>query len=118
MQRYLLTNYPLSHIVIFASKQHQEKEIETMIELKSTAQLSKAIDRAKASKLLVRFVQFRQFRVENRANGKSYNVNFFVRAGKRFGHCDCKGGERGLACKHLAAAAAVQTGIAAMRRSH
>lgn len=89
-----------------------------MIELKSVEQLSKAIDRAKTGSLFVRFVQFRQFRVENRENGRTYNVNFFVRAGKRFGHCDCKGGERGLACKHLAAAAAVQTGIAAMRRSH
>ncbi len=89
-----------------------------MIELKSAADLWKAIERARTGRLFVRFVQFRQFRVENRANGQTYNVNFFVRAGKRFGHCDCKGGERGLACKHLAAAAAVQTGIAAMRLSH
>jgi uncharacterized Zn finger protein len=89
-----------------------------VIELKSTEQLSKAISRAKAGSLFVRFVQFRQFKVENRANGQTYNVNFFVRAGRRFGHCDCKGGERGFACKHLAAAAAVQTGIAAMRLSH
>jgi hypothetical protein len=89
-----------------------------MIQLQSVAQLSKAIVRAKAGRLFVRFVQFRQFSVENRQTGASYNVNFFVRAGRRFGHCDCKGGERGLVCKHLAAAAAVQTGIAAMRRSH
>ena len=89
-----------------------------MLELKSAAQLGKAIERAKAGRLFVRFVQFRQFKVENRANGRTYNVNFFVRAGRRFGHCDCKGGERGLACKHLAAAAAVQTGIAAMRLAH
>lgn len=89
-----------------------------MIELKSAEQLSKAIDRAKSGSLFVRFIQFRQFRVENRSNGQTYNVNFFVRAGRRFGHCDCAGGERGLACKHLAAAAAVQTGIAAMRLSH
>jgi len=89
-----------------------------MIELKSVEQLGKAIERAKAGRLFVRFVQFRQFRVENRANGHTYNVNFFVRAGRRFGQCDCKGGERGLACKHIVAAAAVQTGIAAMRLSH
>jgi uncharacterized Zn finger protein len=89
-----------------------------MIELKSLEQLSRAIERAKAGCLFVRFVQFRQFKVENRNSGRIYNVNFFVRAGKRFGHCDCKGGERGLACKHLAAAAAIQTGIAAMRLSH
>ncbi len=87
-----------------------------MIQIQSIAQLSKAIERAKASKLFVRFVQFRQFKVENRATGATYNVNFFVRAGRRFGHCDCKGGARGLVCKHLAAAAAIQTGIAAMRR--
>lgn len=89
-----------------------------MIELKSAEQLGKAIERAKVGRLFVRFVQFRQFRVENRENGKTYNVNFFVRDGKRFGHCDCKGGSRNLACKHLAAAAAIQTGIAATRRGH
>lgn len=89
-----------------------------MIQIQSEAQLSNASKRARAGNLFVRFVQFRQFRVENRANGRTYNVNFFVRDGKHFGHCDCKGGERGLACKHLAAAAAVQTGIAAMRLSH
>ena len=89
-----------------------------MIELKSAAQLSKAIARAKAGSLFVRFVQFRQFKVENRQSGATYDVNFFVRVGRRFGHCTCKGGERGLACKHIAAAAAVQIGIAAMRQAH
>lgn len=89
-----------------------------MIQIRSAAQLGKAIERARAGKLFVRFVQFRQFRVENRENGCTYNVNFFVRDGKRFGHCDCKGGERGLACKHLAAAAAVQVSIARMRHAH
>jgi hypothetical protein len=69
-----------------------------MIELKSSEQLQKAIERAKRGDLFVRVVQFRQYRVENLTNGNTYNVNFFVRAGKRFGHCDCKGGARGLAC--------------------
>jgi hypothetical protein len=86
-----------------------------MIELKSAGQLGKAIERARAARLFVRFVQFRQFRVANRDNGRAYDVNFFVRAGRRSGRCTCKGGERGLACKHLAAAAAIQTGTAAMR---
>ena len=89
-----------------------------MIELKSVEQLSRAIDRAKAGCLFVRILQFRQFKVENRNSGHVYHVSFFVRAGRRFGHCDCKGGERGLPCKHLAAAAAIQTGIAAMRLAH
>jgi hypothetical protein len=90
----------------------------TMIELKSIEQMSNAIARAKTCRLFVRFVQFRQFLVENRSNGRTYNVEFFVRGGRRFGHCDCKGGERGLICKHLAAAAAIQTGVAAMRLAH
>lgn len=89
-----------------------------MIELKTADQLSNAIKRAKAGSLFVRFVQFRQFRVENRQTGATYDVNFFVRAGRRFGHCTCKGGERGQVCKHIAAAAAVQTGIAGMRLAH
>lgn len=89
-----------------------------MIQLKSAEQMAGAIKRARAGHLFVRFVQFRQFKVENRQSGATYDVNFFVRAGRRFGHCTCKGGERGLACKHLAAAAAVQIGIAAMRLSH
>lgn len=89
-----------------------------MVELKSETELKQAIERAKAGRLFVRFVRFRQFRVENRTNGRIYNVNFFVRSGRRYGHCDCAGGERGLACKHLAAAAAIQTGVAAMRRAH
>lgn len=88
-----------------------------MIQITTQDQLAKAIERAKAGDLFVRFVRFRQFRVVNRETGATYNVNFFVRDGKRFGHCDCKGGER-FACKHLAAALGVHIGIAAMRRGH
>lgn len=79
-----------------------------MIELKSADQLSKAIARAKASKLFVQVTgASRQYRVTNRENGNTYTVDFFVRNGKRFGHCGCKGGARNFACKHLAAAAAL-----------
>jgi hypothetical protein len=88
-----------------------------MIQIKSVEQLSKAVERAKAGDLFVRYVRFRQFRVENRANGCTYNVNFFVRDGKRFGHCDCLGGERGLVCKHLTGALAIHIGIAAQRQA-
>jgi uncharacterized Zn finger protein len=79
-----------------------------MIELKSADQLSRAIAKAKASKLLVQVTNAsRQYRVTNHENGNTYTVDFFVRNGKRFGHCGCKGGARNLACKHLAAAAAL-----------
>ena len=88
-----------------------------MIQINSQEQMARAIERAKAGRLFVRFGRFRQFRVVNRETGAEYNVNFYVRGGRRFGHCDCKGGER-FACKHLAAALAVHIGIAASRRGH
>jgi uncharacterized Zn finger protein len=79
-----------------------------MIQLKSIEQLSKAIAKAKASNLLVQITNAsRQYRVTNRTNGNAYTVDFFVRNGRRFGHCTCKGGARNYACKHLAAAAAL-----------
>ena len=88
-----------------------------MIQINSQEQLAKAIERARAADLFVAFVRFRQFRVVNRETGAEYNVNFYVRSGRRFGHCDCKGGERH-ACKHLAAALAAHLWIASMRRGH
>lgn len=88
-----------------------------MIRIDSQNQLERAIERAKAADLFVSFVRFRQFRVTNRANGNTYSVNFFVCGGRRFGHCDCKGGEQ-YACKHLAAALAVHIGIARERRDN
>ena len=42
-------------------------------------------------------------------------VNFFVREGKRYGHCNCKAGTYNLACKHLSAAAGLHVMIAAQR---
>ena len=91
-----------------------------MIELKSTEQRSRAIARARKSDLLVCFVAWREYVVINRATGEFYNVNF-IRAGRRFGHCNCPAGEpvadyAPILCKHLAAASAVQIGVASMRR--
>jgi hypothetical protein len=88
-----------------------------MIELKNTAQLEKAITRAKAeskSLLVQRTNAVRQYRVTNRQNGNVYTVNFFVRNdGKRFAHCNCKAGMQNLACKHIAASAALNIYLAA-----
>ncbi|HZH92088.1 MAG TPA: hypothetical protein VEX70_15895 [Pyrinomonadaceae bacterium] len=79
-----------------------------MIELKDAEQLSKATERAKAGNLFVQpSGQFRMYYVTNRDNGNRYTVNFFVRNGKRYGHCDCKAGMNHVACKHLSAAAAL-----------
>lgn len=87
-----------------------------MIRLLSAEQLSKAIERAKQSDLLVQRTSiYRQYRVTNRATGAQYVVNFFVTVGKRYGHCTCKAGVRHIACKHLAAAAGLHLMVAAER---
>ena len=52
-----------------------------MIQIDSQEQFTKAAERARAGRLFVAFVHFRQFRVTNRATGATYNVNLFVRAG-------------------------------------
>jgi hypothetical protein len=76
-----------------------------MVELVSTEQLSKATRRAKTGNLFVQPSSlFRQYYVTNRETGAKYTVDFFVRNGKRFGHCSCRGGERNLVCKHISAA--------------
>ena len=90
-----------------------------MIELHSADQLSKATERAKASKLFVQQTTiYRQYRVTNRETGAQYTVNFFIRDGKRYGHCDCKAGVHHMICKHLAAAAGLHVMIAAERAAH
>lgn len=77
-----------------------------MVELVSTKQLSKATERAKAGKLFVQPTSlFRQYRVTNRENGNQYTVDFFVRNGKRYGHCSCKAGQNNRQCKHLSVSA-------------
>lgn len=88
-----------------------------MVQLTTSEALAKATERARASKLFVQPTNLeRQYRVTNRANGSTYIVDFFVRSGKRFGHCTCKGGAAGFACKHLAAAAGLHVMRAAARR--
>lgn len=88
-----------------------------MIELRSTDQLTRAVERARAGKLRVQFTTiYRQYRVTNLETDAMYTVNFFVRNGRRFGHCTCKAGERNIACKHLAAAAGLHIMVAANPR--
>ena len=89
-----------------------------MIQLQSAAQLTKATERAKAGKLFVQATGlFRQYRVTNRETGAQYTVDFFVRDGKRFGHCTCKAGMNNMACKHLSAAAGLHVCLAAQQQT-
>jgi uncharacterized Zn finger protein len=87
-----------------------------MVEMKTADDLSKAAERARHSKLFVQVIQWRQYRVTNRESGAEYTVNFFVRDGKRFGHCTCKAGMVNVICKHLAAAAGRHVMMAAQHR--
>jgi uncharacterized Zn finger protein len=77
-----------------------------MIELINAEQLARATERAKASRLFVQPTSLqRQYRVTNRENGNIYTVDFFIRNGKRYGHCTCKAGMNHKQCKHLSVAA-------------
>ena len=88
-----------------------------MIEVTSE-NLRQAINRAKASKLFVQPTEiFRQYHVTNRETGARYTVDFFLRNGRRYGHCTCLGGQKNLACKHLAASAALNIAVASMRQT-
>ncbi len=87
-----------------------------MIELKSSEQLKKAIDRTKADpkSLLVKMTSVtRQYAVLNKYTNNVYTVNFFVKGNnQKFATCDCKAGEHGRICKHIAAAAGLNTCLA------
>ena len=45
-----------------------------------------------------------KYTVANRTKGTNYTVNFFVRNGAKFAGCDCRAGEEGVVCKHVAVA--------------
>jgi len=86
-----------------------------MIELKTRRQMENAINKAKseAKNLVVRMTTAaRMYRVESKISGNTYTVNFFIRNSRRYGHCSCKAGLNNLACKHLAAAAALNMSLA------
>jgi hypothetical protein len=88
----------------------------TMIQIQSAEHLGEATERARKGHLFVRPTGIsRQYRVINRETGAQYTVDFFLRNGKRFGHCTCKGGMSNQACKHLSAAAALHICLSAIR---
>jgi hypothetical protein len=87
-----------------------------MIELKNDEEMRKAIEKAKANAkcLLVKRTDIpRQYLVFNKKSNKSYVIFFFVKNnGKKFASCTCKAGEFGVVCKHIAAAAGLNTCLA------
>ena len=88
-----------------------------MIELKSKEQMAKAIKRARQLKPFVRVRGFRWYEVKSSNGANIYTIHFYKNGRQRLGECNCKAGERGLVCYHLAASAAIHIGIASMRKA-
>jgi uncharacterized Zn finger protein len=90
-----------------------------MIQL-TPERLTNAIKRARteAKNLVVRTTRAaRMYRVENKSNGNVYTVNFFIGVdGQKYGSCNCRAGQEKMACKHIAAAAALNTYLASQGR--
>jgi hypothetical protein len=84
-----------------------------MIKLEA-AQMTKAIERAKAARPRVRVISAseRTYAVTG-SRGDNYTVKFAVANGHRLAECDCPA--RGL-CYHIAAAASVNIAVQSMRR--
>jgi hypothetical protein len=87
-----------------------------MIQLKSREQMKRAIERARQLKPFVRVRGFRWYEVRSSDGKVIYTIHFYKQGGQRFGECNCKAGEKGLICYHLAGAVAVHIGLAAMRQ--
>jgi hypothetical protein len=88
-----------------------------VIELKSKEQMTRAIKRAHQLKPFVRVRGFRWYEVQSSNGENVYTIHFYKAGKQKLGECNCKAGERGLVCYHLAGAAAVHIGIASMRRA-
>jgi uncharacterized Zn finger protein len=92
--------------------------MQTMIEIKRNDAMNRAIARAKHERPKVKPVSVseRVYTVTG-SKGDTYTVRFAVSGNKKLASCDCKGGQAGMVCKHVAAAAAVNIGLQRMRRA-
>lgn len=89
-----------------------------LIELRSREQLARAIERAKKVKPFVRVRGWRWYEVTSSDGTKVYTVHFWESingSGRILGECNCKGGEHGFICYHLAGAVAVHLAMVRMR---
>jgi len=72
--------------------------------------LQNAINRAAKIRMTVRYLGGRTYLVITPESHR-YVVRFETIEGQRYGRCNCAAGQARMACKHLAKAAAVDTGI-------
>lgn len=75
-----------------------------MIEIIDLKQFNRAKLRASVGKLTVtESTVERQWRVRNEENGNVYRVTYWQeKDGRKFATCECKGGQGGYVCKHMA----------------
>jgi hypothetical protein len=84
-----------------------------MIEL-NESKMTKAIEKARTVKPLVRISAWRKYEVTNKQTGATYAVEFDVVNGRRMASCTCAAGQGGrFVCYHIAASAGVHLMIAA-----
>ncbi len=86
-----------------------------MFTLKSRAQLTQAVDRARALHPKVRMVSFGEYAVTG-SKGSAYTVRCYRSHGQKIVDCSCKT-RNSVACKHAAAALSLHVALA-KRRAH
>ncbi len=77
--------------------------------------MAKAVERAKADRMHVRCTGERVYAVRSNS-GNVYTVRFAVANGMKLAECNCKAGQAGMMCKHIAASVAVHIAIATMKK--
>src|SRR4030095_280431 len=87
-----------------------------MIKLE-TNKMQRAIERAKAVRPRVTVINAdeRTYSVTG-SKGDRYTVRFAVVGSKKLAECDCKAGQAGMMCYHVAGAAQVNVMVQSMRR--
>ncbi|MGE0128058.1 MAG: hypothetical protein AB7U82_08260 [Blastocatellales bacterium] len=80
--------------------------------------MTKAIERAKAIRPRVRVISAdaRTYSVTG-SKGDVYTVKFAVANGLKLAECDCKAGQRGQMCFHVAAAASINIAVQSQRQA-
>ena len=88
-----------------------------MIKLERGDKMNQAIARAKTVHPRVKWLGNRTYLVTSSDGQRRYTVRFFVAKWHKLAECNCKAGQAGQLCYHVAAAAAVNIGIASMRQA-
>ena len=88
-----------------------------MIKLEAE-KMANAIARARQVHPRVKWLGGRRYLVSSsKGQKKIYTVSFAVVDGAKLGECECRAGQAGMMCFHLAAAAAVNIAIQSQRKA-